>query len=101
MAPNTVLPTLAEHLKEPCAHVVQQERVREKLRWFRPPGDCFQKTGAGFVLRERLQKIGAGLVPQDSVSKNADGPDLPVIFHDPQTQQRQNSPCSHSPQRGG
>ena len=39
MTPNSVLPTLAEHLKEPRAHVVQQERVREKLRWFRPPGD--------------------------------------------------------------
>ena len=36
---NAVLPVLAEHLKEACAHVVQQERVREKLRWFRPPGD--------------------------------------------------------------
>ena len=101
MAPNSVFPPHAEHLKEPCAHVVQQERVREKLRCFRPPGDSFQKTGAGFVIRARLQKIGDGLVPQDSVSKNADGPDLPVIFHDPQTQQRQASFCSHSPQRGG
>ena len=55
MTQNTVLPTLAEHLKEPCAHVVQQERVRKKLRWFRPPGTCFQKAGAGFVLHERLQ----------------------------------------------
>ena len=33
--------------------------------------------------------------------KKAEGPDLPVIFHDLQTQQRQASPCSHSPQRGG
>ena len=56
MLQNTVFPTLAEHLKEPCAHVVQQERVRKKLRWFRPPGTCFQKAGAGFVLHERLQK---------------------------------------------
>ena len=44
MLQNTVFPTLAEHLKEPCAHVVQQERVRKKMRWFRPPGTCFQKV---------------------------------------------------------
>ena len=56
MLQNTVFPTLAKHLKEPCAHVVQQERVRNKLRWFCPPRTCFQKAGAGFVLHERLQK---------------------------------------------
>ena len=34
------------------------------------------------------EKIGGGPVPPASVSKNADGPDLPVILQHPQTQQR-------------
>ena len=84
-----------------CAAVLQQDRVRKNSRRFCPPGDCFQKLAMLLSSASAYKKIGDRPVPPDSVSKNADGPDLPVIFQHPQTQQRQASPCSHSPQRGG
>ena len=54
--------------------------------------NVFKKLALVLSSARACEKIGGGLVPQDSVSKNADGTDLPVIFHDPQTQQRQASP---------
>ena len=68
---------------------------------FVPQETDFKRLALVLSSASACKKIGDGLVPQDNVSKKADGPDLPVIFHDPQTQQRQASPCSHSPQRGG
>ena len=68
---------------------------------FVPQETDFKRPALVLSSATTCKKIGVGLVPQDGVSKNADGPDLPVIFHDPQAQQRQASPCSHSPQRGG
>ena len=84
-----------------CAAVVQQERVRTNSRRFSAPGFWFQTLAMLLSSARACEKIRDGPVPPASVSKNADGPERPVIFHHPQTQQRQASPSSHSPQRGG
>ena len=83
------------------AAVVQQERVRTNARRFSAPRFWFQTLAMLLSSARACEKIRDGPVPSASVSKNADGPERPVIFQHPQTQQRQASPSSRSPERGG
>ena len=100
MSKNTLFSCLP-NIDNNSAAVVQQERVRKNSRQFSPPGFWFQTLAMLLSSARACEKIRDGPVPPASVSKNADGPERPVIFQHPQTQQRQASPSSHSPQRGG
>ena len=100
MSENTLFSRLP-NIYNNCVAVVQQERVRTNSRRFSAPGFWFQTLAMLLSSARACEKIRDGPVPSASVSKNADGPERPVIFQHPQTQQRQASPSSHSPQRGG
>ena len=100
MSENTLFSRLP-NIYNNCVAVVQQERVRTNARRFSAPRFWFQTLAMLLSSARACEKIRDGPVPPASVSKNADGPDLPVILQHPQTQQRQASPSSHSPQRGG
>ena len=100
MSKTTLFFMLAKHPQQlRCCRSAGTPHKTSRL--FSPPGYWFQTLAILLSSASACEKIGDGPVPPASASKNADGPDLPVIFHDPQTQQRQASPCSHSPQRGG
>ena len=100
MSKNTLFFMLATHPQQwRCCRLAGTPR--KNSRRFSPPGYWFQTLAMLLSSASACEKIGDGPAPPASVSKNADGPALPVIFQHPQTQQRQASPSSHSPQRGG
>ena len=100
MSKNTLFLTLATHQQQLRCCRSPRPRTNKFQRFF-PPGFWFLTLAMLLSSASACEKIRDGPVPPASVSKNADGPELPVIFQHPQTQQRQASPCSHSPQRGG
>ena len=71
---------------------------------------AYEKSCDGFVPQETdFKRLALVLSSASACKKLAMASSLKTvfqkmpmaIFHDPQTQQRQASPCSHSPQRGG